>query len=175
MLIDGIIILFAISALFRGREIGFVRQAFSTIGFFSGLFLGAWLQPETVKLVQTAGSRSLVTILTTVGTALVFLTIGEYIGIAVKRRVLMNRLNHFDNLFGSVLSVITLLLGVWLGTAIVGSLPSPAAQAAIQNSRIITLLDKNLPSAPAVIAGLGQLVDPNRFPAGLYRPRARSK
>ncbi len=164
MLIDGIIILFAISALFRGREIGFVRQAFSTIGFFSGLFLGAWLQPETVKLVQTAGSRSLVTILTTVGTALVFLTIGEYIGIAVKRRVLMNRLNHFDNLFGSVLSVITLLLGVWLGTAIVGSLPSPAAQAAIQNSRIITLLDKNLPSAPAVIAGLGQLVDPNGFP-----------
>jgi len=164
MILDGIIILFAISALFRGREIGFVRQAFSTVGFFSGLFLGALLQPQTVKLATSAGTRSLITIITTVGTALIVMTIGEYIGIATKRRVLMNRLNHFDNLFGSVLSVITLLLSVWLGTAIVSSLPSPAAQAALQNSRIVTTLNKKLPSAPAVIASLGKLVDPNGFP-----------
>ena len=164
MIIDGLIILFAFSALLRGREIGFVRQAFSTIGFFGGLFLGALLQPETVKLAHTAGTRSLITIATTVGSALIFMTVGEYIGIATKRRVLLHRLNHFDNLFGSALSVTTLLLSIWLGAAIVGSLPSPTAQATIQNSRIVTALNKNLPSAPTVIADLGKLVDPNGFP-----------
>jgi S1-C subfamily serine protease len=164
MILDGIIILFAISALFRGREIGFVRQAFSTAGFFGGLFLGALLQPTTVKLAHTGGTRSLVTLATTVGTALILMTVGEYIGIAVKRRVLPHRLNHIDNLLGSTLSVITLLFGVWLGSALVASLPSPVAQAALQNSRIVTALNKNLPSAPTVIADLGKLVDPNGFP-----------
>jgi uncharacterized membrane protein required for colicin V production len=32
MLIDVVIVLFVISALYRGREIGFVRQAGSTAG-----------------------------------------------------------------------------------------------------------------------------------------------
>lgn len=164
MVLDVIIVLFAGSALFRGREIGFVRQAFSTIGFFSGLFLGALLQPETVKLAHTSGTRTLVTILTTVGCALVFMTIGESIGVAAKRRFLMKRLNHFDNVFGSALSIITLLLSVWLGAAIISSLPSPAARAAIHDSRIVTALNRDLPSAPAVIVGLGRLIDPNGFP-----------
>ena len=164
MLLDAIIILFAISALFRGREIGFVRQAFSTIGFFGGLFLGALIQPATVKLAHSAGARSLITLVTTVGMALVLMAIGEYIGIGAKRRVLHNRLNNFDNLLGSALSVGTLLIGIWLGTALVSSLPSPAVQAAFQNSHIITALNNHLPSAPTVIARLGRLVDPNGFP-----------
>jgi S1-C subfamily serine protease len=164
MLLDGLIILFAISALFRGREIGFVRQAFSTVGFFGGLFLGALLQPTTVKLAHTGSTRSLVTIGTTVGSALILMTIGEYIGIAAKRRVLPHRLNHFDNILGSALSIITLLIGIWLGAALVTSLPSLEAQATIRNSRIIMTLNNNLPSAPTVIASLGKLVDPNGFP-----------
>lgn len=164
MLLDAIIILFAISALFRGREIGFVRQAFSTLGFFGGLFLGALIQPTTVKLAHTAGTRSLITLVTTIGMALVLMAIGEYIGVGAKRRVLHNRLNNFDNLLGSALSVGTLLIGIWLGTALVSSLPSPAVQAAFQNSRIITALNNHLPSAPTVIARLGRLVDPNGFP-----------
>lgn len=164
MILDGIIILFTISALLRGREIGFIRQAFSTVGFFGGLFIGALLQPETVKLAHSAGTRALVTLATTVGMALILMTIGEAIGIRTKHRVLLNKLNHVDNLLGSVLSVLTLLLGIWLGAAIVGSLPGINAQTAIDNSRIVPALNRNLPSAPAVIAGLGRLVDPNGFP-----------
>ncbi|MEO8105129.1 MAG: MarP family serine protease [Candidatus Saccharibacteria bacterium] len=164
MILDGIIILFAISALLRGREIGFIRQAFSTVGFFGGLFIGALLQPETVKLAHSPSTRAFATLATTVGMALLLMTLGEALGIRVKHRVLLNRLNHFDNLFGSVLSVTTLLLGIWLGAAIVSSLPGINTQTAIQSSRIVTALDRNLPSAPTVIASLGRLVDPNGFP-----------
>lgn len=164
MILDGIIILFAISALLRGREIGFIRQAFSTVGFFGGLFIGALLQPETVKLAHSPGAQAIVTLTTTVGIALLLMIVGEALGIRVKRQVLLNKLNHFDNLFGAVLSVTSLLLGIWLGATIVSTLPGINAQTAFQSSRIITALDRNLPSAPAVIAGLGRLVDPNGFP-----------
>ncbi|HTB48777.1 MAG TPA: CvpA family protein, partial [Verrucomicrobiae bacterium] len=100
MIIDILIVLFGLSALYRGREIGFVRQLFSTIGFFGGLFIGAWLEPHTVSLVHNSTSRALVTLATTLGCALLLLTIGEFIGLRLKHRVLLKRINVFDNGFG---------------------------------------------------------------------------
>ena len=87
MVIDLFIILFLISSLFRGKEVGFVRQLFSTIGFFGGLLLGALLVPHIIGHAHTAVSRSLVTLITTLGCAFVLLVIGEYIGIVLKTKV----------------------------------------------------------------------------------------
>ena len=42
--LDLFIILFLIAALIRGTEVGFMRQFFSTAGFFIGLFLGACME-----------------------------------------------------------------------------------------------------------------------------------
>jgi S1-C subfamily serine protease len=164
MLVDILIILFAIISLYRGREIGFVRQLGSTAGFFGGLFLGAWLEPHTVNLVHSQNSRVIVTLCTTLGCALVLLSIGEYLGLRLKHRVLLKRINVLDNSLGAVLGVISLLLSAWLVAAILGSLPSPSLQTELHNSRIISQLDKRLPAAPNIIADLGRLIDPNGFP-----------
>lgn len=164
MVIDILIILFAISALYRGREIGFVRQLGSTAGFFDGLFLGAWLQPHTVKLVHSQNARVLVTLLTTLGCALLLLTLGEYVGLRLKYKVLMKRINSLDNGLGALIGVVSFLLSVWLVTAILGSLPSPTLHSELQSSRIIKTLNKQLPAAPPIIASLGHLIDPNGFP-----------
>lgn len=164
MIIDIAIVLFAISALYRGREIGFVRQLFSTVGFFGGLLLGAWLQHYTVQWAHNEASRSLITLATTLGCALIFLTIGEYAGIKLKHRVALNRLNRWDNGFGGLLSIISLLITAWLLAAIVGSVPVAALQTQLRESKILGAMDDVLPSAPGVISHLGQLVDPNGFP-----------
>ena len=164
MLIDVLIVLFALSALYRGREIGFVRQLGSTLGFFVGLFIGVWLEPHTVNLVHTQTARSLVTIITTLGTALILLTAGEYLGIKLKRKVLLKRINSIDNGLGAVLGVVSLLLSAWLVAAIVSAVPSPSVQTGLHDSRIIRWLDARLPAAPTVIADLGHLIDPNGFP-----------
>jgi S1-C subfamily serine protease len=164
MLIDLAIIVFAISALFRGREIGFVRQLCSTAGFFGGLFLGAWLEPHTVGLVHTQNGRAIVTLVTTLGCALMLLTVGEYIGLRLKHGVRLKRVNAFDNGLGALLGVISLLFSIWLVAAVIGSLPFSGLQSALHDSRIISDLDKALPEAPAVIASLGHLIDPNGFP-----------
>ncbi len=164
MIIDIIIIVLLISAIIRGREIGFVQQAFSTIGFIGGLLLGALLEPQTVKLAHTQLSRSMVTIATTLGFAFLMLILGEYIGIFLRGKVILNKLTRYDNLLGSVISVISVLFGVWLGAAVLRSLPYLSLQTELRSSRIVTALDQHLPPAPNIIADISHLVDPNGFP-----------
>src|SRR5438270_8491158 len=123
MFIDLLIVIFAISALYRGREIGFVRQLCSTVGFFGGLFLGASLESHVLGLAHTPGGRSLITILTTLGCALIFMAVGEYVGLRLKHKVLLKRVNRLDNGMGGVLNIISLLLSIWLTAAIISSLP----------------------------------------------------
>ena len=165
MFIDILIVTFAIFALLRGRDIGFVRQAFSTFGFFGGLFIGALLEPHTVQWAHSPAVRGVITISTTLGSALVFLTLGEYIGIKLKHRVMVVRLiNTYDNILGSVLAVVSLGFSIWLTAAVITALPFPAASSAVRSSAIITLLNRGLPDAPNIIASLGHLVDPNGFP-----------
>jgi len=164
MLVDVLIILFAISSLYRGQEIGFVRQLGSTAGFFGGLFLGAWLQPHTVSLVQSQNARVLVTILTTLGCALLLLTVGEYLGLKLKHLVLLKRINSLDNGLGALLGLASLLLSAWLIASILGGLPSTGLRTQLQQSRIVRALNEHLPAAPTVVADLGHLIDPNGFP-----------
>jgi S1-C subfamily serine protease len=163
-LLDIIIVIFLISSLFRGREIGFVRQLFSTIGFFGGLWIGTLLAPHTVHIVHSQTSRSLVTLLTTLGCALILLGIGEYIGILLKERVRHWHADIVDRILGSALAIASFLAVVWLSASILVSLPYPGLQSEIRGSRIVGLLTDSLPPAPNVIADLGHLIDPNGFP-----------
>lgn len=164
MFVDILIICFIFGAIFRGREIGFVRQVCSTVGFFSGLFLGADIEPHTVASVHTQVARVIVTLITTLGCGLILLTLGEYVGVLLKSKVLLKRINPFDNGLGSLVSVASLLLSIWLAASVITSLPFPSLQQQIHDSRIVSALDKALPSAPGVIADLGNLIDPNGFP-----------
>lgn len=164
MLIDILIAVFAVSALYRGREIGFVRQLFSTAGFFIGLFLGALVQPQVSNLVHNSGARTLVTLLCTIGSAILLMTIGEYIGIRAKTRFLLKPINKVDTGFGGVLSIVSLLISVWLTAAIVIGLPLPSVRKSIQRSQVINTMNHILPPAPTVIADLGRLINPNGFP-----------
>jgi S1-C subfamily serine protease len=164
MWVDILIVAFCLSALYRGREIGFVRQACSTVGFFGGLFLGAWLQGHTVKLAHAADGRAIITLLTTLGSAMVFLTIGEVIGIYLKRRVVVKRINLVDVYLGALVSVVTVLISSWLLASLLGSLPLQSINDSVKRSRIVRSLNRALPSAPNLIADLGRLIDPNGFP-----------
>ncbi len=164
MIIDIIIILLLISAVVRGREIGFVQQALSTIGFFGGLLLGALIEPSTVKLVHTQLSRAIVTLISTLGMAFLLLIVGEYVGLFLRGKIMLAKLGRYDNILGSVLSVVSVLVGVWLGAAVLRSLPFVSFQNQLRSSYIISALDRGLPPAPNIIADLGHLVDPNGFP-----------
>ncbi len=163
--LDLFIALFLISACIRGVEIGFVRQFFSTTGFFGGLFLGAAIERLLGKSVHSAEGKALLALSVVVGVALVCMAVGEYIGLRIKFKLRETRLaEKIDNALGSLLAGITLLAGVWLGAAIFRNVPDGTWQRQIHRSRIVAILNTQLPSAPNLLTNLGGLIDPNGFP-----------
>src|SRR4051794_4790663 len=104
MLLDLLIVFGAASALYQGRRNGFVLQFLAAIGFFGGLFFGSWLQRHTVSLVQTTNSRALLVVLTTLGCALIGLTIGQYAALHIKHRVRDHQINKLDTGLGGLLN-----------------------------------------------------------------------
>lgn len=164
-LLDVLIIFGVVLSLIRGQQVGFVRQFFSTLGFFVGLFVGAFLQPYTVQLVNDDLAKVIMTITTTLGLALVSMTAGEYLGLRIKRHI--SSTSHYDRAdkaFGSVLAAVSLLILVWLGATIAGSFRSPELQKEINESKIVGFLSDHMPAAPSVIDGISSLIDPNGFP-----------
>jgi S1-C subfamily serine protease len=177
MLVDILIVVLGISNAYHGRHSGFVRQFSSTAGFLAGLFLGSWLQPHFVNLAHSTEARSWVVILATLGCALAGLTLGEYVGLHLKRRFFIKSINRLDNDLGGVLGIVTLLFAVWLMAAVAIGFPSNGVRSELRSSHIITELNRLLPPAPSVVAQLGRLINPNGFPdvfAG-NEPLLRSK
>ncbi len=164
MLIDILILALVVSSVARNWNSGFLRQFSSAAGFFIGLLLGRWLETYTLTLVHTPTSRALVTIISIFGVALIGLTIGEYTGLRLKNRFVSSKFNRVDNGLGSLLTAVTILLSVWLAASVIGNLPSTKIKTEINQSRIISALNKILPPAPRIISDLGHLIDPNGFP-----------
>jgi S1-C subfamily serine protease len=163
-LINLVIIFLALTSIVRGYEIGWLRQFFSTVGFFGGLFLGALIGPIFVNLAHTTLSRTIITLVFTLGLAFCLLLAGETIGLYLKKRVHIKKLNTIDNFLGSIISLVTMLFSIWICAAIISSLMIPGLQSTINSTALVQDLNKALPNAPSVVSRLGSLVDPNGFP-----------
>lgn len=164
MIVDLIIIILLLSALIRGRELGLLRQIFSTLGFFGGLFLGAALEPHIIGYATSALSRSILALGVTLGFAMLLLSIGEYVGILLKTKLIQLRLNYADVVLGSIAGGLTMLLTVWLVAPVLVTLPFPGLQQAVRSSWIVSRIDRSLPTAPNIFADLGRIIYPNGFP-----------
>jgi S1-C subfamily serine protease len=163
-LVDLVIIILFIAMVVRGSEIGFIRQVFATLGFVGGIFLGAVISPRFLSNTSSEQSKALWTIFIVLLCGLVLLTVGEYVGVYFKRKVIKHKVNKLDAIFGSVLGVITLLATIWLAASVLIKLPYQGLVSEIQQSSIVGLLDKELPAAPDTVARLGRIIAPNGFP-----------
>jgi S1-C subfamily serine protease len=159
-----VIFVFLVISIARGWEIGWVRQFFSTAGFFGGLFIGAAIQPLIINFTHTVLSRTVLTLTVTLGLAFCLLSVGEIVGYKLKAKIHIRELNTADSFLGSVLSLATVLFSVWLCAAMLSSLAVPTLQADVDSSSVVKFLNHHLPSAPSVISEIGSLIDPNGFP-----------
>jgi len=163
--LDVFIVAFLAAAVMRGLEVGFIRQFFSTAGFFGGLFFGAWLQSRLIHFAHSPDTRAFLALSVILAAAILCMALGEYVGWVLKFKAKDTKLiNKIDRYTGAVLSVATLLAAVWLGASMFSAVPSPAWQRQINSSRIIATLDQQFPPAPDVLTRLGKLIDPNGFP-----------
>lgn len=164
MVVDLVIVLFFVGALLRGRDIGLVRQVFSAVGFFGGLLLGAIIAPRAIGLSNDPFDRLLITVVITIGLALIFLVIFEFIGSYIKRHLPQKIVNSIDSITGAVLGGVTILVSAWLVAAVLSTVPINSLGSQFKQSYIISELNKSLPPAPSIVAKLGYILNPNGFP-----------
>jgi S1-C subfamily serine protease len=162
--IDWLIIILVAVSLFRGYRIGLVRQAGSTIGFIAGLFVGSLIANPVIAHLHDSLDKSLASLVIVLGCSFLLMTIGEILGIRLKRRFINHSIDNLDEGLGSVMGMITLLAGVWLIGAILVLAPPGGLQQNIKNSRILAVLNQHLPPATKVLSSLNKLIDPNGFP-----------
>lgn len=162
--LDGIILITLLAAIVRGIEMGLVRQLFSVCGFFGGLFLGATIEAHTIQSMTTTTSRTIWSLVITLGVGLIGLILAELVANRLKSRIALTRIDTLDSSAGSVLAGIGILISAWLGASIFTNTPFPQVQQQIRDSAIISSLDRIMPPAPNVIAKVGHLITPNGFP-----------
>lgn len=163
-LLDVLIVFGLIFAFVHGFSLGLVRQLSATLGFISGVFIGALVQNHIVHLAHTATSRAILSLTIIWSVAALFLTLGEWLGWLIKARITIKLINKIDRELGAVVSGVTLLLVVWLGAAGFMNLPLRGLNQQIKGSHIIAALNEHLPGTPGIINRISRLVEPNSFP-----------
>jgi S1-C subfamily serine protease len=163
-IIDLLIIVFAISSIFRGYQIGFIRQAFSTIGFVAGLFIGSALGTVLASLTRDSATASIVSIGTLLVVSFGLMTLGEIVGVRVKVRWQARAIHQVDGVLGVGMSLATLVIALWLAAGLLLLAPSGPVQQIAQDSRIITTINKHMPPVNRFLSALNNLIDPNAFP-----------
>lgn len=161
--VDVAILVLVVISVVRGHQIGFIRQLSSTIGFIIGLYPGSVIASTAMSHID-GPAKPLAGLSILLAVCFVFMTVTEIIAVRVKHSLRSRRLRDFDDILGSVIAVITLLLGVWLGNALFQLAPSSSFQSLLKDSRILGYLDRTLPPVSTVLGSLNKLIDPNSSP-----------
>jgi len=146
-IIDLLIILLAGVFVWRGYELGIIRQASSIIGFVLGLLLGNWFAQMLDSSLAVAALIILLCVALMAG-------LSELVGLKLRKAIHGNPLGHADKWLGMAGGLIVCGLIVWIGSIILPSVLPPGQGHLVRDSKIIGLLDQNLPPVTDVMAAL---------------------
>lgn len=116
------------------------------MGFFAGFAIQNYFINDSTQTT----SKTIFALVTALGLGLIFLIVGEYIGIKIKHSLKSRQSLKVDRYLGSLFSLIVLLTCVWLITALIITLPLPKIQGMIDKSIIINNLNNLITPAPVV-------------------------
>jgi S1-C subfamily serine protease len=164
-LLDLIIVLALVGALFSGYRRGISWVGPSLVGLVVGILLGAAVAPP---LASVFTKRSDVAPLVTSGIFLAIVLIvqgiGTTLGFRARTRALRTRFAGWDSALGAVLAGAGLLAGTWYLGLTFSQSPWSALDNQIQHSAIEQALDTVAPRPPGFLASLENALRNNQFP-----------
>ncbi len=164
-LLDLVIVLLGVAAAIGGYRLGFLARGLSWLGLVAGLAVGSRAVPFVLGLF-TAGDPptrmivGLVTLLVCVG---VLASVGETIGLRLRRSVHRTALRPLDQAAGAVAGVLAVVLLVWFLTPAAAEVPG-AISRQVRSSRVVAAIGEATPDPPDTIHALRSLIDGSRFP-----------
>lgn len=162
-LVDVIIVILLIGSIIRGYQIGFIRQLSSTVCFILGLYPGSLLASWVMSYLS-GPMKPLIGLSILLTVSFVFMTIGEVFAVRLKIAIRSNGIQNIDNVLGSLIAIVTMLVGVWLASALLQLAPASNLQARLKGSYIIGSLERQLPPFSVVLGSLNKFIDPNQSP-----------
>lgn len=168
--LDVILLALLVTEVLRGAQIGFSRQFFSFVGFWGGLLLAALLAPQLSGLAGTAGGKILVILTCVLLISVTLSLVGERIGLKVAMLVTRIKASTIDAGLGGVFGGVLVCLSVWILAGMLLNVHEGGIGQQVQQSRIVRAIDSVLPPAPAFIAKIQRLIEPNGFPQVFVGP-----
>jgi S1-C subfamily serine protease len=173
-IVDLLVILVALLAIFRGLRRGLVGQVFELGGGFLGLVVGLALGPRIASyFIERPGvSGALISLFV----VFVALSLGQTAGYIVGHRfggiARKARLGGLDSGLGAAFSVLVWFVSFWLIGTLLLQGPSREVARALRKSQALQLASEVFPEPPNILAYLGQYLSTSGFPqvfAGLPR------
>jgi len=164
-LLDLIIVLFAVAAVFGGYRLGFLARATSWAGLALGLLLAAHFLPDIVDSLRNSpsGDKLLIVAATFIGAAFVGQALGLLVGAAIHRHLPLGPLRQADRAAGAVAGLAGVAVAVWLLVPAMSDVPGWSARQ-VRNSAIAKGIDSVFPKPPDTLQALRRLVGPANFP-----------
>jgi S1-C subfamily serine protease len=143
----------------RGYQIGFVRQAFSTVGFAAGSLLGSKLAPWLSARAHTSDQLApTLLLLCVLGLGIVGMLLGENGANRLKRYGKGASTRQFDALSGVVVAVLTFIIGVWIAGVLLALAPATGLQTSAANSQVLRSIERTMPSATQFLSGMNTII-----------------
>lgn len=162
---DGLIVFAVIGALLAGWRQGAFSSILSTIGVVAGLICGAALAPTVMGLTDALALRLLLGI----GTVILLVGIGNIVGGilggALRDQMRWKATMRIDSAVGAVFQALATLIVIWLVAIPVASgLSGPVAEG-VRNSKVLSFVDNNTPSALATLPSkISAMLDDSGLP-----------
>lgn len=165
-LVDGLVLVVAVFAGFRGYRQGLIGQVFEFGGGFLGLVAGIALGPAVAgAFTRRPGLQGALISLVVVFVALAIgQTVGFVVGHRVGHTVHRANLGTVNSGAGVVVSVLVTLLAFWLLGSLLVQGPSRPIASGLQNSRVLRAMNDTLPDPPNVLAYIQQYLNTSGFP-----------
>lgn len=164
-LLDLVLLAFALAAAVGGYRLGFLARGASWLGLVAGIAVGVWAVPQVLRLF-TAGdplTRMLVGIGTLLVAVSVLTSMGESIGLRLRRRVHGTALRPLDQTVGAVAGLLAVGLLVWFLAPAAAEVPG-AVSRQVRTSAVVRTVSEVSPDPPNAVQALRTLVGRSRFP-----------
>ena len=145
--LDLLIVLFVFLIVLRGARTGFLAGVFSLVGVVLGASLGSRVAPS----LMPDGQSPIFGVGITLASILAFAVLGEVLaralGGSLRARLSNPTSEVLDGFGGAALGLALALVLVWaIGVVALQSLPLPGVHPAVEESRILQVLNKRMPS-----------------------------
>ncbi len=147
LVVDAIIVLVMVFALWGGWRQGAFTSLLSTVGVVAGLVIGAAIAPFVMGFTDSTALRFLLAIGTVILLVGIGNLVGAHLGSSIRERIRFRSSQIIDSLIGAVFQVLATLIVVWLVSIPLATGLSGSVASGIRESKILGFVDEHTPSS----------------------------